>query len=54
MDMVPVTQYFETMKEICASSKSSAICIPHGPAAVRDMVTQIRDGLIQGSSAHML
>ncbi|XP_043723830.1 hypersensitive-induced response protein-like protein 1 [Telopea speciosissima] len=49
MDMVLVTQYFDTMKEIGASSKSSAVFIPHGPGAVRDVATQIRDGLLQGS-----
>ncbi|KAI3876340.1 hypothetical protein MKX03_032938 [Papaver bracteatum] len=53
MDMVLVTQYFDTMKEIGAHSKSSAVFIPHGPGAVRDVVTQIRDGLLQGSSAHI-
>ncbi|KAF5818253.1 putative Band 7 domain-containing protein [Helianthus annuus] len=51
MDMVLVTQYFDTMKEIGASSKSSAIFLPHGPGAVRDVASQIRDGLLQGSSA---
>ncbi|KAJ8632878.1 hypothetical protein MRB53_026214 [Persea americana] len=49
MDMVLVTQYFDTMKEIGASSKSSSVFIPHGPGAVRDIVSQIRDGLLQGS-----
>lgn len=53
MDMVLVTQYFDTMKEIGASSKSSAVFIPHGPGAVRDVATQIRDGLLQGSSANL-
>ncbi|KZV22497.1 hypothetical protein F511_19717 [Dorcoceras hygrometricum] len=47
MDMVLVTQYFDTMKEIGASSKSSAVFVPHGPGAVRDIATQIRDGLLQ-------
>ncbi|GKA38366.1 hypersensitive-induced reaction 1 protein-like protein [Tanacetum coccineum] len=51
MDMVLVTQYFDTMKEIGASSKSSAVFIPHGPGAVRDVATQIRDGLLQGNAA---
>ncbi|MED6217697.1 Hypersensitive-induced response protein-like protein 2 [Stylosanthes scabra] len=37
MDMVLATQYFDTMKEIGASSKSSAVFIPHGPGAVRDV-----------------
>jgi len=50
MDMVLVTQYFDTMKEIGASSKSSAVFIPHGPGAVRDVASQIRDGLLQGSA----
>uniref|UniRef100_R7W688 Band 7 domain-containing protein n=1 Tax=Aegilops tauschii TaxID=37682 RepID=R7W688_AEGTA len=51
MDMVLITQYFDTMKEVSASSKSSAVFIPHGPGAVRDIATQIRDGLLQGQSA---
>lgn len=46
MDMVLVTQYFDTMKEIGASSKSSAVFIPHGPGAVKDIATQIRNGLL--------
>ena len=50
MDMVLVTQYFDTMKEIGASSKSSAVFIPHGPGAVRDIASQIRDGLLQGNT----
>jgi len=48
MDMVLVTQYFDTMKDIGASSKSSAVFIPHGPGAVRDIAAQIRDGQLQG------
>ncbi|XP_057832371.1 hypersensitive-induced reaction 1 protein isoform X2 [Cryptomeria japonica] len=50
MDMVLVTQYFDTMKEIGASSKSSAVFIPHGPGAVRDVAEQIRDGLLQAQA----
>lgn len=50
MDMVLVTQYFDTMKEIGASSKSSSVFIPHGPGAVRDIASQIRDGLLQGQT----
>ncbi|TKY55122.1 Hypersensitive-induced response protein 1 [Spatholobus suberectus] len=49
MDMVLVTQYFDTMKEIGAASKSSAVFIPHGPGAVRDVASQIREGLLQAS-----
>ncbi|KAL1322667.1 hypothetical protein HN51_067660 [Arachis hypogaea] len=51
MDMVLVTQYFDTMKEIGASSKSSSVFIPHGPGAVRDVAEQIRDGLLQANAS---
>lgn len=51
MDMVLVTQYFDTMKEIGASSKSSSVFIPHGPGAVKDIATQIREGLLQTNQA---
>ena len=51
MDMVLVTQYFDTMKEIGASAKSSAVFIPHGPGHVRDIASQIRDGLLQGEAS---
>lgn len=50
MDMVLVTQYFDTMKEIGASSKSSAVFIPHGPGVVKDVASQIRQGLLQAES----
>lgn len=50
MDMILVTQYFDTMKEIGASSKSSSVFIPHGPGAVKDIASQIRDGLLQGNA----
>jgi len=54
MDMVLVTQYFDTMKEIGASSKSSSVFIPHGPGAVRDVAGQIRDGLLQAHAHETL
>ncbi|XP_039009307.1 hypersensitive-induced response protein 1-like [Hibiscus syriacus] len=34
LDMVLVTQYFDTRKEIGAASKSSSVFIPHGPGTV--------------------
>jgi len=51
MDMVLVTQYFDTMKEIGASSRSSSVFIPHGPGAVKDIAVQIRDGLLQATAS---
>jgi len=50
MDLVLLTQYFDTMKEIGAASKSSAVFLPHGPGAVKDIAGQIRDGFLQAST----
>ncbi|XWS30281.1 hypothetical protein CRYUN_Cryun24cG0103300 [Craigia yunnanensis] len=50
MDMVLVTQYFDTMKEIGAPSKSSSVFISHGPGAVKDISSQIRQGLLQAQT----
>ncbi|KAM7267153.1 hypothetical protein ACFE04_009319 [Oxalis oulophora] len=50
LDMVLITQYFDTMKEIGASSKSSAVFVPHGPGAVSDVAAQIRSGLLQADA----
>ncbi|CAK9203381.1 unnamed protein product [Sphagnum jensenii] len=51
MDMVLVTQYFDTLKEIGSNSRNTAVFIPHGPGAVRDVAEQIRNGLLQGDVA---
>uniref|UniRef100_A0A803ML28 Band 7 domain-containing protein n=1 Tax=Chenopodium quinoa TaxID=63459 RepID=A0A803ML28_CHEQI len=51
IDMILVTQYFDTMKDIGAASKTSAVFIPHGPGVVRDTATQIRGGLLPASSS---
>lgn len=53
MDMILITQYFDTMREIGASSKSSSVFIPHGPGAVADIASQIRNGLLQGEKAEI-
>ncbi|XP_073116680.1 hypersensitive-induced response protein 1 isoform X1 [Elaeis guineensis] len=50
LDMILVTQYFDTMKEIGAHSKSSAVFIPHGPGAVNDIASQVRDGFLQAKT----
>ena len=52
MDLVLITEYFDTMKEIGAAKKSSAVFLPHGPGAVADTASQIRDGFLQASTQH--
>ena len=48
--MVLVTQYFITMKEIGALSESNSVFITHGPGTVKDIASQIRDGLLQANT----
>nr|GFA84568.1 hypothetical protein [Tanacetum cinerariifolium] len=52
VDIEPDQHVKRSMNEINAgaSSKSSAVFIPHGPGAVKDIADQIRDGLLQTES----
>ncbi|KAG0576233.1 hypothetical protein M758_5G059400 [Ceratodon purpureus] len=50
MDLVLITQYFDTMKEIGAGSKNTTVFLPHGPGHVQDITQQIRNGMMQGQS----
>lgn len=50
MDLVMITQYFDTIKDVGASSKNTTVFIPHGPGHVRDVSEQIRNGLMEASS----
>jgi regulator of protease activity HflC (stomatin/prohibitin superfamily) len=53
MDLVLITQYFDTMKEIGAGSKNTTVFLPHGPGHVQDITQQIRNGMMQGhATAH--
>ena len=50
MDMVQVTQYFVTMKEIGTLSEYNSVFVTHKPGAVKDIASQIRDGLVQANT----
>lgn len=52
MDLVMLTQYFDTMKDIGASSKNTTLFIPHGPGHVQDVAEQVRFGLLQAKHAN--
>jgi len=53
MDLIMVTQYFDTIKELGNSSKNTTVFIPHGPGHVRDISDQIRNGMMEASSSNM-
>jgi regulator of protease activity HflC (stomatin/prohibitin superfamily) len=48
MQLVLMTQYFDTLKEIAANDHSNAILIPHTPNTLTDLFGQIRNALVTG------
>ena len=51
MALVLVTQYLDTMKDIGASANSNTILLPHSPGALRDLMSEIREGVLTGQLA---
>ena len=49
MNLVLLTQYFDSLKEIGTSENSNSIFMPHTPNALSDMTAQMRDALVQAS-----
>ncbi|KAL8126265.1 hypothetical protein AgCh_013523 [Apium graveolens] len=50
MDLIMITQYFDTIKDLGNSSKNTTVFLPHGPGHVRDISDQIRNGLMEAES----
>ncbi|KAF8379311.1 hypothetical protein HHK36_028744 [Tetracentron sinense] len=53
MDLIMITQYFDTIKDLGNSSKNTTVFIPHGPGHVRDIGNQIRNGMMEAASAQV-
>ncbi len=46
MNLVLMTQYFDTLKDVGLSSNSNTIMIPHSPAGMHDISEQLRNSMI--------
>ncbi len=46
MNLVLMTQYFDTIKDIGLSGKSNTILIPHSPGGMGDIHDQLRNAVI--------
>ncbi len=46
MNLVLMTQYFDTLKEIGSTSQTRTILLPHSPGALTDIAGQIRNAVI--------
>jgi hypothetical protein len=49
MQLVLMTQYFDTLKEVAANDHTNTILIPHTPNTLTDIFSQIRNAIIAGS-----
>ena len=51
MQLVLMTQHYDTVKEVGSSSRSNTIFIPYTPGAMSDLSSQMRDALISANVA---
>ncbi|MDK2971079.1 MAG: hypothetical protein PWP23_834 [Candidatus Sumerlaeota bacterium] len=51
MQIVIMTQYFDTLKEIGGQSKTNTLMIPHTPGSIGDFSEQIRSSIMLGNIA---
>jgi regulator of protease activity HflC (stomatin/prohibitin superfamily) len=49
MQLVLMTQYFDTLKEIAANDHSNTILVPHTPNTLTDIFGQIRTAILTGA-----
>lgn len=49
MQLVLMTQYFDTLKDIAANDHSNTLLIPHSPATLTDLFGQLRTAIITGN-----
>src|SRR5271163_1790438 len=48
MQLVLMTQYFDTLKDIASNDRSNTVLIPHTPNTVGDLFGQLRNAFITG------
>merc|ERR1719335_1579715 len=48
-ELLLITQYFETLRDVAANSKAQTVFLPHSAGAVADVAGQIRNGILQAS-----
>src|SRR5579864_1308901 len=46
MQLVLVTQYFDTLKDIAANDRTNTVLVPHSPSTINDLFSQFRDSMV--------
>ena len=52
MQLVMVTQYFDTLKSIGENDKTNTLFLSHSPASVRDVSDQILNAMLVAEKAN--
>jgi hypothetical protein len=52
MQLVLVTQYFDTLKSIGESDKTNTLFLSHSPSAVNDVANQIMQAMLIAGNAN--
>ncbi len=52
MNLILMTQYFDTLKDMGHASKTNTILIPHSPGALADLAGQLRDSMITANEVN--
>ncbi|CAM9777825.1 unnamed protein product [Ascophyllum nodosum] len=53
MDLVLLTQYFDMLRDVGQSSRSSTVFLPHAPQSVEALQSAMRDGFMQASAGQV-
>jgi regulator of protease activity HflC (stomatin/prohibitin superfamily) len=51
LNLVLLTQYFDTIKEVGVAAGAKVIFLPHEPAGMPDIMSQIRNAIVVGNEA---
>ena len=51
LQLILMTQYFDTLKEVGENSRSNTILIPHSPGGLQSLVDQVRNALLTADAA---
>ena len=54
LDLMLITQYFDTLREIGATNKTSTLFLPHNPAGMGEISSQIRSAFLQGNAVDQM
>src|SRR5246127_2242 len=50
MQLVLVTQYFDTLKDIAANDRTNTVLVPHSPSTINDLFSQFRDTMVASNA----